>query len=267
MKNLYGLFFLILIFPACQSPEKETIIIEEVIPPGEIETPVEIIETDTPEQAAPPVVEEPEWHEEEFSSFVKSSTSFEINGVECFWEFEFIVFEDEPGGIGIVKLLDYSTKEILLEDEDYYGPDVFENLSEEEFDFGGWFRDVNFDGLADFTIPNRVSSGSGGSVSNVYLFDKEKNTFEFSEELTGGEFEVNEEEKTLSTQWSTGIEWNARQIIHFDKDRSGKIQFTEIITREVIPGDSMELLKTTYEKKADGKILETVIDTTEFYGY
>lgn len=265
MKNLYTLLFLLLIFSACQSPEKETVT-EEIIPPVEVEAPVEIIETDTL-QAVLPEPEEPEWHEEEFSSFIKSSNPFEVNSMECYWEFELIVFEDEPGGTGIVKLLDYSTKEILLEDEDYYGPEVFENLSEEEFDFGGQFRDVNFDGFDDFTIHNRIGSGSGGSVSNVYLFDKENKAFKFSEELTGGELEVNEEEKTLSTHWKTGVAWNARQIVHFDKERSGKILFKEIITREVIPGDSTDLLKTTYEKKIDDKVVQTAIDTTEFYGY
>lgn len=265
MKNLHPLF-LLLIFSSCQAPEKETVQ-EEITPPIEVEAPVEIIETDTLQVAALPEIEEPEWQEEEFSSFLKNSTPFEVNGVECFWEFELIVFEGEPGGTGIAKLLNYSTNEILLEDEDYYGPEVFENLSEEEFDFGGQFRDVNFDGLDDFTIPSRIGSGSGGSVSNVYLFDKENNRFEFSEKLTGGGLEINEEEKTVSTYWSMGIPWNAEQIVHFDKEGKGHIEFTETITREMIPGDSTDLLKTTYEKKVDGKIVETSIDTTEFFGY
>lgn len=265
MKNLYPLLLFLLILSACQAPEKETLT-DEFIPPAEVEMPVEIVVIDTLQTTIPEPAE-PEWQEGEFSSFLKSSNPFEVNGVECFWEFELIVFEDESGGTGIVKLLDYSTKAVLLEDEDYYGPDVFENLSEEEFDFGGIFRDVNFDGFDDFTIPSRIGSGSGGNVSNVYLFDKEKNSFEFSEELTGGELEVNEAEKTLTTQWSMGVPWNAKQVIHFDKDRSGKIKYKEIITREVIRGDSTDLLKTTYEKKVDGKVVQTAIDTIDFFGY
>jgi len=195
----------------------------------------------------------------------KVSEPFLINGIKCYWEFELTVYDGAKGGSGINKLKNHNTNKVLLLNEDYFDLDLFISIDKHNFDFNGEFKDANFDGFKDFIVYSRTGSGSGGSAFNVYLFDKKKNIFKFSKELSGGEFEINEADKTVSTYWKMGVSWNSSQVHHFDKN--GKIKFTEITTREVITGDTTSLLQTTYKKIVEGKTIKTEIDTTKFEGY
>ena len=198
-------------------------------------------------------------------TLIKVSEPFLINGIKCYWEFELTVYDGAKGGSGINKLKNHNTNKVLLLNEDYFDLDLFISIDKRNFDFNGEFKDANFDGFKDFIVYSRTGSGSGGSVFNVYLFDKKKNIFKFSKELSGGEFEINEADKTVSTYWKMGVSWNSSQVHHFDKN--GKIKFTEITTREVITGDTTSLLQTTYKKIVEGKTIKTEIDTTKFEGY
>jgi hypothetical protein len=198
-------------------------------------------------------------------TLIKVSEPFLINGIKCYWEFELTVCDGAKGGSGINKLKNHNTNKVLLLNEDYFDLDLFISIDKHNFDFNGEFKDANFDGFKDFIVYSRTGSGSGGSAFNVYLFDKKKNIFKFSKELSGGEFEINEADKTISTYWKMGVGWNSSQVHHFDKN--GKIKFTEITTREVITGDTTSLLQTTYKKIVEGKTIKTEIDTTKFEGY
>jgi hypothetical protein len=99
----------------------------------------------------------------------------------------------------------------------------------------------------------------------VYLFNKSTKIFLLSKELSGGEFEINTKDNTVSTYWKMGVGFNSSKVHHFDKN--GKIRFIETTTREVINGVKNDLLKTTYKKVINGKIIKTKIDTTKFEGY
>ena len=96
-------------------------------------------------------------------------------------------------------------------------------------------------------------------------YDESTKTFLLSKELSGGEFEINTKDKTVSTYWKMGVGFNSSKVYHFGK--SGKIRFIETTTREVINGITYDLLKTTYKKVINGQIIKTKIDTTKFEGY
>lgn len=257
MKNLFYISFLSLIAFSCQNSKNTKVSDENTVDK-------ENILTDTLVQKVPEYKKtEINWDKED--TLVKISEPFLINGIKCFWEFELIVYEGVTGGVGINRLKNHNTNKVLLLNEDYFDLDLFNSIDKNNFDFNGGFKDANFDGLKDFIVYSRTGSGSGGSAFNVYLFDKKKNIFELSDELSGGELEINETDKTVSTYWKMGVGWNSSRVHHFDKN--GKIKFTEITTREIISGNSTSLLQTTYEKVVNGKTLKTEIDTTKFEGY
>ncbi|WP_291117908.1 XAC2610-related protein [Flavobacterium sp. UBA6135] len=257
MKNLIYVSFLILIVLSCQNAKDNTVSDQNTIDK-------ENIITDTLVQKVPEY-KKTEINWDKSATLVKVSEPFLINGIKCFWEFELTVYEGATGGNGINRLKNHSTNKVLLLNEDYFDLALFNSIDKKNFDFNGEFKDANFDGLKDFIVYNRTGSGSGGSAFNVYLFNKKKNIFELSDELSGGEFEINETDKTVSTYWKMGVGWNSSRVHHFDKN--GEIKFTEITTREVIAGDTASLLQTTYKKIVNGKTSKTEIDTIKFEGY
>lgn len=244
---LYTSLFLIA-FNSCQNSDKKTVSLEN-------------INTDSTEQNNLQR-KEAEISYNKSDTLVKMSKPFILNGINCFWEFYLTVYEGQKGGNGINRLKNHNTNKVLLINEDYFDLELFNSIDKNNFDFNGEFKDANFDGLKDFIVYSGTGSGSGGAMFKVYLFNKKKGVFEFSEELSGGEFEINEAEKTVSTNWKMGVGWNSTQVHHFDKN--GRIKFTEITTREIIDNDS---LQTTYKKIVDGKTIKTEIDTTKFDGY
>lgn len=256
MKTIFSIF-IISLFVSCQNSQNNKISEEN-------NTDKESIITDTLIQKVPEYKKtEINWDKED--TLVKISEPFIINGIKCFWEFELIVYEGATGGSGINRLKNHNTNKVLLLNEDYFDLDLFNSIDKNNFDFNGGFKDANFDGFKDFIVYSKTGSGSGGSASNVYLFNQKKNIFELSNELSGGEFQINEAEKTVSTYWKMGVGWNSSRIYHFDKN--GKIKFTEITTREIVDGDTTSLLQTTYEKVVNGKTIKTEIETTKFEGY
>lgn len=257
MKKIIYISFLSIIAFSCQNSQNNKVSEEN-------NTDKENIISDTLEQKVPEY-KKTEINWDKSDTLVKISEPFLINGIKCFWEFELIVYEGATGGSGINRLKNHNTNKVLLLNEDYFDLDLFNSIDKNNFNFNGGFKDANFDGLKDFIVYSKTGSGSGGSAFNVYLFDKTKNIFERSDELSGGEFEINETEKTVSTYWKMGVGWNSSRVHHFDKN--GKIKFTEITTREIISGDSTSLLQTTYEKVVNGKTIKTEIDTAKFEGY
>lgn len=198
-------------------------------------------------------------------SLIKKSEPFKINAINCYWEFTLIIDKGEEEGNSLVNLKNSNTNKILLSYSDYCDLELYNSINKNNFDFNGEFKDVNFDGLKDFVAYSRQDSGSGGAFYNVYLFKKSTKTFLLSKELSGGEFEINTSDKTVSTYWKMGVGFNLSKVNHFD--RTGKIRFIETTTREVIAGVTNDLLKTTYKKVVNGKIIKTKIDTTKFEGY
>lgn len=197
-------------------------------------------------------------------TLTKSSEVFKINGINCYWEFILMIHPGDKSGNSILNLKNSKTNKILLSNPGFTEKEQYRSTTGHNFDFKENFKDANFDGLQDFIIYSWEDSGSGGAYYNAYLFNKSSKTFVLSKELSGGEFEINKTDKTVSTYWKSGVGWNSSKVDHFGKN--GNIKFTEITTREVI-GDTTSLLKTTYTKTVNGKIIKTKIDTTKFEGY
>ncbi len=254
MKNLIYISFFTLLFLSCKNSQNDKVSEENNV--DEVKLTTDTLVQKVPEYKKTGI----NWDKSD--TLVKNSEPFLINGIKCFWEFELIVNEEATGGSGINRLKNHKTNKVLLLNEDYFDLDLFNTIDKNNFDFNGEFKDANFDGLKDFIVYSKTGSGSGGSAFNVYLFNKKKDVFEFSEELSGGEFEINKTDKTVSTYWKMGVGLNSSQVHHFDKN--GKIKFTEITTREIIDNN---LLKTTYKKIVDRKTIKTQIDTTKFEGY
>ncbi len=195
-------------------------------------------------------------------TFFTVSKPFMVNQLRLFWKSTITA----EGGIHL-ELKEMNTKRTLLTHSDitqheldfYKNPDYYAEEQHAES-----FKDLNFDGYIDFFIYSKQNSGSGGAFFDVYLFDHRKKYFYHSEELSGGEIEIDTVKKTISTYWKSGVAWNTNRIHHFGK--KGKIKFVETITREVLPGDTVSLLKTTHEKVIGQKV-KTTIDTTIFEGY
>jgi len=248
IKHFLNASLFLIAFNSCQNSDKKTVSVEK-------------FKTESIAQKIPQR-KKAEINYGKSDTLLKISKPFTVNGIKCFWEFDLTVLEGQKGGNGINRLKNHNTNKVLLINEDYFDLELFNSIDKNNFDFNGEFKDANFDGLKDFIVYSKTGSGSGGDMFKVYLFNKKNGVFEFSEELSGGEFEINEAEKTVSTYWKMGVGWNSTKVHHFDKN--GRIKFTEITTREIIDNDS---LQTTYKKIVDGKTIKTNIDTTKFEGY
>lgn len=192
------------------------------------------------------------------------SEPFKINGINCYWEFALTIDKGEKVGSSLLELKESISKKILLSHPDLGRYDA---TTKNNLDFKENFKDANFDGLQDFVVSSQENSGSGGTFYNVYLFNKALKTFVLSKELSGGELDINNTNRTVSTSWKMGCCYNLSQVHHFNK--SGKINFTAITTTEEINTATENLLKITYKKVVNGKIIETRvdIDTTKFEGH
>lgn len=208
-------------------------------------------------------------------TLIKISKPFFVNGIKCYWEFTLEIFEDSPSGEGTIKLKSSKNNKILLSYSDIYYLEEFNKPDMNDYDFyGNRFVDVNFDGLKDFALYSRLSSGSGVTHTEVYVFDKPSKRF-LPSELSGGEFEVNEKNKTVSTFQENGYRDYTTFVSHFDK--KGSINCREYITREEIEVNKKTLLKRTYQKMINGrmvngkiingKIIKRTVDTVEFNGW
>lgn len=215
-------------------------------------------------QSKTDVVNKAETNDLKTDTLTKKSEPFKINGVNCYWEFTLIIHRGDKSGNSILNLKNSKTNKILLSNPDFIRLEKYRSTIKNNFDFKENFKDANFDGLQDFVVYSLEDSGSGGAFYNAYLFNKLSKTFVLSKELSGGEFQINKKDKTVLTFWKMGVGFNSTQVDHFGKN--GKIKFTETTTREVI-GDTISLLKTTYKKVVNGKIIKTKIDTTKFEGY
>lgn len=205
----------------------------------------------------------------QIDTLVKVSKPFVINNVNCYWKFTVYLNNEIQGGNGTLELIGLDNKQALLTDgeNEYYELNAsyythsfngisFEQLNDESI------KDINFDGYNDFMLYSRVSSGSGGEFYKVYLFDNKTELFKFSKELSGGYLTINNDNRSLLSSWKNGAGNYTERVHYFDK--TGKIKFTEIITNEIIWGDTLSLLKKSYKKIIEGKVVKTKIETLNY---
>ncbi len=139
-------------------------------------------------------------------TLTKKSETFKINDINCYWKYTIIIRSGEKSGISSLTLKNTYTQKTLLSNSDFSGLGLYDGFTENELKEN--FKDANFDGLQDFVVYSQEESGSGGLFYRVYLFNKSSETFVLSEELSGGEFEINKTDKTVSTYWKMGVGFN-----------------------------------------------------------
>lgn len=197
-------------------------------------------------------------------TLTKISKPFLLNNLSCYWEHFFLVYD--YGGIDFItmKLYDYKTKKILLEYE--HRPKHYEDYdykSEHYFDFINkrHFDDFNFDGFKDFTIYSHGSMPMTSST-NIFLFNNETKTFEYSDLSDTVIEEMDSINRTLTT-YSFWLEGTSYTKYYFDK--KGKIKFTELTSETYYyPNDTTEMKIMDYTKIINGEEIETKIDTIKF---
>ena len=122
------------------------------------------------------------------------------------------------------------------------------------------FQDFNFDGTEDLAIRNGNYGAYGGPVYDIYVFNKTRQKFVFSEELSAltqenlGMFEVNSEQKRLITFNKSGCCYHIRSeykilpqkglllVREFIEDAQGGEQ-VKVIDRNLIRGKWVEKIK------------------------
>jgi hypothetical protein len=188
-------------------------------------------------------------------TIIKVSKPFELNGILCYWENHIVCVEENINQIDI-NLKNNKTKQTLLqvsldvEDSVDYKSDIYFNKLNNDH-----FQDLNFDGFKDFYY---FSKGSMlmTSLTNIYLFNNDAKSFEYSEYLTAISVdEIDEKARKLITT-SFDRDYETTKTHYFDK--SGKIKYTEVIT--IYNTDSFEY--KTYEKIVQGKVIESKVDST-----
>lgn len=247
MKKLFYILIFLSFLSCKNSKETDFAVVENVQQDS-------IIESEPLPEYKEPIITE----YDEPKTLVKKSKPFVINGIKCYWELTGSVYDDFYLVFGTLELKNNTNNKVLLSNEDMYYRSYFEDedLSLES-------QDANFDGFQDFVFSSRTGSGSGGSGYRIYFFDNNKKSFDSLMEI--GNLEINPANKTISGSWKMGAGWNSNEVHYFGKN--GKIKYSENTIREVISGDTATLLKTTYEKIINKKVVETQIDTTKFEGW
>lgn len=200
----------------------------------------------------------------QIDTLIKKSQTFRINGINCFWELTLYLYKGEKSGSGKLELKNKKNGKIILnKDEDYYYLDhlgVVDDLQLSD----DIVKDANFDGYKDIILYNRGASGSAGDFSDIFLFNPLNRIYKKSETLSGYEINIDTITKTVSSYAKNGAGYNVTDTIHFGKN--GKIKYSEVTEREKInKSDGKPLIKITYNKVMNDKIVKTKIDTVADY--
>uniref|UniRef100_UPI004049EFEE XAC2610-related protein n=1 Tax=Flavobacterium sp. TaxID=239 RepID=UPI004049EFEE len=215
-------------------------------------------------------VEETKTVETKLDTLIKTSESFVLNDIKCYWKLTILVYQEAAFGDGILELINLKNSKIIVSNSDIFSfDDSYYTHSFNSIDFESlnldYIKDINFDGFQDVLFFDKSASGSAGMFYRAYVFNPEKKQFDYSETLSGYELTLDKTAKTTSFYAKNGMGWNISNVIHFDN--RGKIQFTEETIREIISVDTTRFLITKYSKIKNKKVLETTVDTTEFFGY
>lgn len=189
--------------------------------------------------------------------------TFVVNDIESCWYFN----PDKSFEITLFGFLKFGEvrRMMVIKGNDSF--ESFENFEEKWFNnqIDAEFTNVNFDRYDDFVMYSQEKSGNGGRFYDVYTFFIKERTFNYSQELSGGNLNIDPKTKTMSTFWKSGVGWNITKKFTFRGD--GYIYHTEFTENQVKAIESQDYLITTYKKYKYKDLLETKIDTTVFEGW
>lgn len=146
-------------------------------------------------------------------------------------------------------LKNYKTKELILETSlnnvdlivHFNSDEYFNKLNET------YFEDLNFDGFKDFYYYSR-GSNEMTSLTNIYLFNNQSKTFEYSEYLSASHIEdIDKKTRKLVTE-NSGMDYGITNTHYFDK--FGKLKYTEVLTEYFDP-----YVYKIYEKRINGEVV------------
>ncbi|WP_281225453.1 XAC2610-related protein [Flavobacterium aquiphilum] len=244
MKNLFYIIA-ILFLVSCKNPIKNTSSAKNTVKDS-------VSTKDTREVSINDTASTLEIPEIKYDTIVKVSKPFELNGILCNWENRIIfqvIYQEKNVSEIYVNLKNYKNKQILLETpldvEDsvnYKSDGYFENLN------NYYFKDFNFDGFKDFYFYSK-GSNEMTSLTNIYLFNNQSKTFEYSEYLSASHIEdINKNGRKLITE-NSGMDYGITNTHYFDK--FGKLKYTEVVTEYINPHNYK-----IYEKIINGEVVK-----------
>lgn len=191
---------------------------------------------------------------------------FVLNNMKCFWAGKLVTLRgDTLSHPAQFYLLAADNRKVLytkVEDADRKG---FDFLRGYDGLFRDLFKDINFDGYKDILEYNRLSSGSGGSFYDVFVFDPGKKEFVLSKELSGADITVGTLQRSVTDYWKSGYGTYAANTRYYDL--KGRLKYTEQINYELLPGDSGDLQRVERKRIVKGKVVKSTVDTMVFEGY
>ena len=197
------------------------------------------------------------------SNKINNATSdfFTINNLRCYWRFitncQFIDGKKSDFANFTLQLIESKSNQMILIDSDFISINNIDSVDARLQNF----KDINFDGYKDFINPNQEASGAGGEFFNVYLFNPAKHVFEFSNELSNSDLEIDSTNRTLTSFWKAGVSLSVTSVTHFDK--KGKVEFKENIKKEEMNVNDKSKLVTTTKKTIGKKIIKITVDTSD----
>ncbi len=195
-------------------------------------------------------------------TLITQSKTFSINDMECYWNFESIIDQQQSGfGNFTMSLVDQKSNMIILTDSDYTNQNEVDTI-DSRLDR---FKDINFDGYKDFSTQSREKSGTGNDFYNVYLYDKKLKSFNYSEEFSNTNLEIDSINKTITSSGNSGVGLHDYTIKHLDN--KSNVKFIENTREEVIQLNDRQYLVRTVKRIQNNKIIKTKVDTTLFDGY
>lgn len=231
---------IILVFASCKKLPKNNV-------------PVGTIATDTISHTEIPL--------KKSDTLTKISEPFQLNNMLCYWKHSFIIYDDYGFDITMElksadtrsTLFEYEYAPKYTEDYDYKSNSYFDTINKRHF------RDVNFDGFKDFVIRS-FGSMPMTSQDNIYLFNRNNKTFEYSEDLSDNTIEEVDNIKKILTTSSFTRESTSQRKHHFDK--AGKLLFSEeTFEGELEISDTILSNVVRYKKIINGKVVEIKTDT------
>ncbi|WP_375334251.1 hypothetical protein [Flagellimonas sp. C4] len=213
-------------------------------------------------------------------SFKVRSLPFEINGLNCQWEYivrysESINSKSEKILVDLLgqKLVEFTTERVLLDldlDQFYfvynpidlssldYNKNIFRNKARKAmYSYTNDSTDINLDGHYDFKFFTESAGGGANESYLTYLFHPELRVFELSEIFSGANLTFDADKNRISTWGKSGVDNYFYRYINLKPNRKD-IEFIETAHRY---GDTI-----FYEKNVDSVVVlkkKLLLDNTD----
>lgn len=188
---------------------------------------------------------------EKDSVFLVKGLPFEVNGIECYWEYkiEKTAHDDDNVSIRSQTLKIIENNKILFETSRFSEEDnlpVSEKSIVDSKAFNLECIDINADGYCDFKILIERAAAGANETYDVFLFNSQHKKFEFSELFSGTNVEYDKEKNRISFMWKNGagmysfgyknLKKNKKDIAFFENINQNQdtIIYTKSIGKKIV---------------------------------